>query len=373
MIKLPTKLRYVLTLAVVATLISAVFSLISYLAVIGERENISFTQVFFPTLIRFGFWAVFFPFIYKLTQKYDFQSVNNYLRNIGIHILLVIFFSSIQFLSFTAFSWLVGPNFLEKYTSFWQYLQSAFLGSFYLGLLIYGLILFGSQAYLRNKNFAEQERKNSELQSQLIKAQLQALKMQLQPHFLFNTLNSISSLVNKNPVQAQTMIAKLGDFLRMTLEFNKNQMVLLSEELNFLRSYLDIEQTRFSEKLKVIFNVDENAENALVPHLLLQPIVENSVKHGISQMTEGGVIEIIVKTAADKLILTVKDNGRGQIQSNVSDGNKQTGLANIKARLRHLYKEGFSFEMKNQNETETVVAIIIPLSFDFVSLDKNDE
>ena len=370
---LSAKLRYVLTLLIVLTFISLIFSAISYLAVIGERENSSFFAVFFPTFTRFGFWVIFFPFIYKLTQKYDFQSKDSYLRNIGIHILLVIFFSTIQFISFTTLYWFFAPSFLERYASFWQYLQSSFLGSFYLGLLIYGVIIFGSQAYLRNKNYAEQERKNSLLEAQLIEAQLQALKMQLQPHFLFNTLNSISSLVNKNPLQAQTMIAKLGDFLRMTLDFNKNQMVLLSEELNFLRSYLEIEQIRFSEKLQVIFNVDENVTNAVVPHLVLQPIVENSVKHGISQITEGGKIEIIAQKSADKLILQVKDNGRNQTQSNISKGNRKTGLANVKARLQRLYGDDFSFEMNSEIDKGTIVTITIPLSFDFVGTEKDVE
>ncbi|HRH46231.1 MAG TPA: histidine kinase, partial [Pyrinomonadaceae bacterium] len=206
----------------------------------------------------------------------------------------------------------------------------------------------------------------------LVQAQLQALKMQLQPHFLFNTLNSISSLVLKNPTQAQTMIAKLGDFLRMTLDFNENQMVLLSEELRFLRSYLEIEQTRFSEKLQVIFNINEVVMNAVVPHLALQPIVENSVKHGISQMKEGGRIEIIAQKVGDKLQLQVKDNGNSNNFPQAAEKNK-TGISNVKARLKHLFGEDFGFEMNSENGKGMIVTITIPLSFEFTIVEKNGE
>ncbi|MCU0402208.1 MAG: histidine kinase, partial [Algoriphagus sp.] len=143
-------------------------------------------------------------------------------------------------------AWFSFIRYRDVSGTYWQFAQNTFLGFFYLGLLVYGLIIFACQAIIRNRRFAAEQKKTSTLQAQLVQAQLQALKMQLQPHFLFNTLNSISSLVIKNPLQAQTMIAKLGDFLRMTLDFNENQMVLLREEIHFLRSYLDIEQTRFS-------------------------------------------------------------------------------------------------------------------------------
>jgi two-component system LytT family sensor kinase len=367
---LSPKIRYLFNLIIIWSLISLTFTILSFANSINERENISFFQILGSNLTRYGLWGLFSHFIFKLTRNFDFQSAPHYWRNIFIQVWLGLIFSTIHFVTYTLISWVIYDAFRQRYPNVLVYLQNGFLGSFYIGLLIYGLIVFASQAFLRNKKYIEEEKKASLFQAQLVESQLQALKMQLQPHFLFNTLNSISSLIIKNPIQAQTMIAKLGDFLRMTLDFNKNQMVFLNEELSFLRSYLEIEQTRFSEKLQVTFNIDEEVLNAVVPHLALQPIVENSIKHGISQMTEGGRIEIMAQKYENELKLTVTDNGPGQSNSPVTN---QTGLANIKARLEHLYGVDFSFEMNSEAGQGMIVTLTIPLNFEFAPVKKNDE
>jgi two-component system, LytTR family, sensor kinase len=363
------KFRYLFSLIIIWSLVSLIFTTISYFGGRNEGRIISIWIILADNFYRYGLWGFLSPLVFLLTKKFDFQSKAHYLRNFSFHILLSLLFSTVHFIGYAIASWFTYAQFRERESGIFQYFQDTFLGNQYLGLLIYAVIVFASQAYLRNKNLAQEEKKASLLQSQLVEAQLQALKMQLQPHFLFNTLNSISSLVTKNPIQAQTMIAKLGDFLRMTLDFNKSQMVLLREELQFLRSYLEIEQTRFSEKLQVIFNVNEDVVNAVVPHLALQPIVENSVKHGISQMTEGGKIEIIAQKFENKLRLQVKDNGPA---GSVSQENDKTGLSNIKARLKHLYGDDFSFEMKGESGRGMTVTLVIPLSFDFAATEEND-
>lgn len=369
MLKLSPRVKYVLSLIAVWTIIALLFTAISYSATFSERQDISLAPIISSNFVRFGIWGILFHFIFKLTEKIDSPKIT-YWQSVGIQSVLGILFSAFHFIAYTILYWLIYQPFREHYPNILTYLKSGFLGSFYLGLMIYALIVFASQAYLRNRKIAEEEKKTSQLQSQLVNAQLQALKMQLQPHFLFNTLNSISSLVLKNPPQAQSMIAKLGEFLRLTLDFNENQMVLLNEELRFLRSYLEIEQIRFSEKLQVIFDVNEEVRNAIVPHLILQPIVENSVKHGISQMTENGKIEIIARKSDGKLLLQVKDNG--EAKTILNDQNK-TGLANIKTRLKHLYNEDFSFEMNGEKGKGMTVTMLIPLNFEFTTIEKNDE
>lgn len=366
------KFRAILNLIIIWSLIALIFTTISFLSGKIEGRITPFWVILADNFYRYGLWGLLSPFVFWFTKRLDFQAKAHYLRNFSFHTLLAIIFSSVQFLFYGTITWFTYAQYREKTGDIWQYFQSGFLGNQYLGLLIYSLIVFASQAYLRNKKFADEQQKASMLKSQLVQAQLQALKMQLQPHFLFNTLNSISSLVLKNPTQAQTMIAKLGDFLRMTLDFNENQMVLLREELRFLRSYLEIEQTRFSEKLQVVFDVREDVINAVVPHLALQPIVENSVKHGISQMTEGGKIEIIAQKFGDKLQLQVKDNGNNNGFAQTEEKNK-TGISNVKARLKHLYGEDFSFEMAGENGKGMTVTITIPLSFEFTIAEKNDE
>lgn len=364
------KFRTILNLIIIWSIITLIFTFISFFSGRIEGRTTPFIIILADNFYRYGLWGFLSPLIFWLTKKLDFRAKTHYLRNFSFHTLLAILFSSVQFLCYGTITWFTYAQYREKNGNIWQFLQSGFLGNQYLGLLIYSLIVFASQAYLRNQKFAEEQQKASLLQSQLVQAQLQALKMQLQPHFLFNTLNSISSLVLKNPTQAQTMIAKLGDFLRMTLDFNENQMVLLSEELRFLRSYLEIEQTRFSEKLQVIFNINEVVMNAVVPHLALQPIVENSVKHGISQMKEGGRIEIIAQKVGDKLQLQVKDNGNSNNFPQAAEKNK-TGISNVKARLKHLFGEDFSFEMNSEKGIGMIVTITIPLSFEFTNAEKN--
>lgn len=361
------KFRPVLNLIIIWLLIALIFTTINYLSSRGEGRTSNFWVILLDNIFRFGVWGFLSPLIFWLCQRFDFQTKSNYIRDISAHIFGAFLFTSIQILGYGIMAWFAYIQYRDPGNNYGQFFQNTFLGFFYLGLLVYGPILFACQAIIRNRRFAAEQKKSTELQAQLVQAQLQALKMQLQPHFLFNTLNSISSLVIKNPIQAQTMIAKLGDFLRLTLDFNEDQMVLLREELRFLRSYLDIEQTRFSEKLQVIFNVNEEVMNAVVPHLALQPIVENSVKHGISQLTEGGIIEIIAERSADKLNLQIKDNGSGKPLAGETN---KTGLANVKARLQHLYGEDFSFEMDGNEGKGMTVTMLIPLNFDFATIEK---
>lgn len=361
------KFRPALNLIIVWTLIAVIFSTINYLSGRSEGRNSNLQVILLDNFFRFGVWGLLSPFVLRLSQRFDFPSKSYYLRDFFAHIFGALIITSIHFLFYGLLAWFSYIQYRDPNNNYWHFAQNTFLGFLYLGLLVYGLILFACQAIIRNRRFADEQKKSANLQAQLVQAQLQALKMQLQPHFLFNTLNSISSLVIKNPVQAQTMIAKLGDFLRLTLDFNEDQMVLLGEELRFLSSYLDIEQTRFSEKLQVIFNVNEDVMNALVPHLALQPIVENSVKHGISQLTEGGKIEIIAEKSGDKLKVQIKDNGPGKSSSEETN---KTGLANIKARLQHLYGEDFSFEMDADEGKGMTVTMLIPLNFDFAAIEK---
>lgn len=363
------RFRPILNLIIIWTLIALVFTTINYLSGRSEGRNSRLGVILMDNTFRFGVWGFLSPLVFWLSSRFDFQSRSNYFRDFFAHLFGALIIISLHFLFYGLMAWFGYIRYRDESGTYWQFAQNTFLGFFYLGLLVYGLIIFACQAIIRNRRFAAEQKKSSALQAQLVQAQLQALKMQLQPHFLFNTLNSISSLVIKNPIQAQTMIAKLGDFLRMTLDFNENQMVLLNEELQFLRSYLDIEQTRFSDKLEVVFDVREDVLNAIVPHLALQPIVENSVKHGIAQLTEGGKIEINAKKIGDKLQLQIKDNGKG---NGVFQPKEKTGLSNVKARLQHLYGEEFSFEMKSEMSSATIVTIMIPLSFDFDLIEKND-
>jgi signal transduction histidine kinase len=188
------------------------------------------------------------------------------------------------------------------------------------------------------------EQREAELESRLAQARLQALRMQLNPHFLFNTLNSIASLVHEQP-QAEAMIEALSDLLRLTLTASDRAEVTLREELNLLDRYLLIEQTRFGDRLRVEKQVEVAALEAVVPILILQPLVENAVKHGIETRIAPGLICISVQRAGEALGLEVSDNGRGLGPVGEEKLQEGVGLSNTRSRLKELYNGRASLEL----------------------------
>lgn len=207
--------------------------------------------------------------------------------------------------------------------------------TWHFNLLIYWVIVSVVHALENSRKFQERERQSVELERGLVQARLQALQMQLNPHFLFNALHSVSALMHKDVDAADRMIARLGDLLRYSLESSDEQEVPLGRELEILELYLDIEQTRFGSRLSTRFEIADDVHEALVPNLILQPIVENSVRHGIEPSGKEGVILVSARRYGDELELVVQDNGVGWKQ-NSRDG---VGMSNTRARLKTLHGE----------------------------------
>lgn len=178
------------------------------------------------------------------------------------------------------------------------------------------------------------ERRESELEARLVQARLEALRMQLNPHFLFNTLNSIASSVHEDPQTAEEMIEALSELLRLALYTSNHQETALRDELHFLDRYLLIEQARFGERLCIEKQIDDAALNAFVPTLILQPLVENAVKHGIESRIGPGIVRITAERTGKLLRLEVEDNGRGLANEKITEG---VGLRNTRLRLKELY------------------------------------
>jgi len=210
------------------------------------------------------------------------------------------------------------------------------------------------------------------LEAQLVQAQLQALKMQLHPHFLFNTLNSISALLHHDPELADRMIARLGDFLRLTLDNSGAQEVTLQKELEFLKCYLEIERVRFQDRLTVSYDVAPETLEAMVPNLVWQPIVENAIRHAIAPRAGKGQIEVRAQRTGAKLQLQVQDDGPGLPTNQNSNGSssKGVGLANTRERLRQLYGSNHRFELANGSGRGLVVTLEIPFN---PSVNRTDE
>jgi two-component system, LytTR family, sensor kinase len=237
-----------------------------------------------------------------------------------------------------------------------------FWGSSSLHLLFYALLLGIAHAVIYHGRYRERERAAEQLARGLTEARLHALKMQLQPHFLFNTLNAISALLPADAKPARRMLARLGDLLRTTLEHEETQEVTLREELAFLQPYLEIEQARLEDRLTVVMEIAPETLNARVPHLLLQPLVENAIRHGIAPRIEPGRVEIsATRGPYDRLLhLAVRDDGRGVARDDGTGTRRRVGLSNIRSRLEQLYDGEHRFELENHAEGGALVRITLP-------------
>ncbi len=235
-----------------------------------------------------------------------------------------------------------------------------------IDVIIYWTILGAGYAFEYYRRFREQqlqaarlELRATQLEGQLVQAQLQALKMQLHPHFLFNTLHAISALMDDDVKAARRMIARLSELLRLTLENAGQQEVSLRQELDALERYLEIEQIRFQDRLTVRLAVAPETLDARVPNLVLQPIVENAIRHGIAPHSSAGSIEIRAERRDGMIELQVLDDGPGMRDDDES-GREGIGLANTRARLRQLYGDAHRFEIGNADGGGLLVKLSIP-------------
>jgi signal transduction histidine kinase len=230
-----------------------------------------------------------------------------------------------------------------------------------LDVLLYCSVVGICQGITSFRRSQLRERRSAELEARLSQSQLHALRMQINPHFLFNTLNAISTLIYVNPRAADEMIADLSALLRRSLDTAERQETSLSEEIQFIRAYIAIEQKRFAERLQVNINIPDDLSDALVPCLILQPLVENAIRHGIEPLRAPGLISIQAKRHGPRLILTVQDNGKGPSPSPSPDSSASgVGLPNTQARLLALYGANHQFLFTAANPRGCLVEIHLP-------------
>jgi two-component system LytT family sensor kinase len=209
-------------------------------------------------------------------------------------------------------------------------------------------------------NNTRTEAKLVDNQRLLMQARLEALSSQINPHFLFNTLNSISTLIRTNPEQARTMLGRLSRILRRRLR-NQDHFSPLRDELEFIEDYLSIELVRFGDKLKVIKDIDPSVLDVLVPSMLLQPLVENSIRHGIAVKVEGGTVTLGARRNGDRLLILVEDDGVGIPEAELSGIlNKGIGVSNVKERLKVLYNQDYRMLIDSQPGRGTRIEIEVP-------------
>ena len=233
----------------------------------------------------------------------------------------------------------------------------------FFGVLVFSILVgFVSSTYygLKEKlelayaDIRKKDQQKSELEVLKAKAELEALQSKINPHFLFNSLNSIAGLISIDAEKAEDMTLKLSELFRSVLKFNNDSFSTIEDELALIKTYLEIETIRFGKRLKYSFNIQKSVIDHKIPQLLIQPIVENALKHGIEPLTKGGEIKITIAEINNKISINVEDNGNG-FPKHVSFG---YGMTNTKKRLVNLYETNFEFEIYSDEQTR--VNIMIP-------------
>lgn len=336
----------------------------SLLGMVLERETVRWVWVWIQLPIWYS-WALLTPLVLWLGRRFPIER-RDAARAIAVHATAALVLTVAHSALFTwvqlAIQQRVEPNVPLGAPLPAIFVRST-LARVIVDLFTYGAIVAVGAAIEYRRRVRERELRGAQLESQLAGARLAALKAQLQPHFLFNTLHAIGVLVREDPSAATRMVALLGDLLRMTLA-RTEQEVRLERELELVRLYMDIERTRFQDRLAVDFDIAPDTLRALVPDMLLQPIAENAVRHGISASPDAGRITVRAARDGATLRLVVADDGPGIGHATSEAAGHGVGIAATRARLSLLYGEAQSLEIRDGAEGGCEVTITLPYRAD---------
>jgi len=293
---------------------------------------------------RWCLWALLAPIVSSIARRYPWRK-QDAVRLLAIHSLCAVILSSIHLVSFVLIFHLLRLSVAQP-GSLIDTLQFAFALDFHVGVAVYFLIVLLRQ-------YGDSEKRLTRLQTELTRAQLQALKMQLHPHFLFNTLNSISSYLRTDVEVADEMIGRLGDFLRMTLQDRAAQEIVLEKELEFLKQYLAIEHLRFQDRLQTEYDIAPETLPALVPNLILQPLVENAIRHGVQSKPGIATIRISSRQTNGELQIRIEDDGAG-LPERIQEG---IGILTTRQRLDQAFGKAGRLELGNQSGGGAIVTL----------------
>src|SRR5882757_66254 len=336
-----------------------IFSIATVLALATASECGSITHL--PSLmygaVLWGWWGCITSVIWKLSQRIPLASSFS-LKAISIHVLVgsvlgVAHLLLLESLGFTVAGWQAHATALQIWTSLLN------INRFGMELLLYGFV-FGITGVVQFQIRAQRDAmKSLELERQLSAAHLRALQMQMEPHFLFNTLNAITTLVELGrQAEAVEALTHLNALLKTTLSQETPEKIPLARELEFIENYLAIEQIRFADRLKVEMKVTSGALDGLLPCFLLQPVIENAIRHGIAHLEEEGIIQTSIHRDGDTLRFTVRDNGPG-LNGHSIPGHG-IGLRNTEQRLLHFYQNDYRFAAREPESGGFEVSITIP-------------
>lgn len=300
-------------------------------------------------------WALLTPVIVLVTRQIA-ASGKGYLETLPLHIAAALGTALVHTGADSGVAVLRGLLYGDP-VGFAPVFVKLLIHAVHVNVLVYFLIS-GFAYYLHSSRaLAQRRRRTAELRAELSAAQLASLQTQLRPHFLFNALHTISGLVVSDPKRAQRAIRQLGELLRMSLKGGERQTIPLAEEIAFVEAYLGVEQARFGERLRVELDVEEGLADEPVPALILQPLVENAVRHGVSRNPAGGCLWISAAAANGRLRLVVSDDGPGMEAGEEGSG---VGLANTRARLAALYGPDHGFSITGETPRGVRVTVELP-------------
>jgi two-component system, LytTR family, sensor kinase len=302
-------------------------------------------------ILNLALWylpAVMMPAIVWAARRFPLEAGRR-VRAIAVHTAGALLFSCAHLIGLLAVRFLLWENGGKSPNATWsQYFQRRSFEQLDWSLMVYAVIVGVSHAVAYYHELQERRLKAAQLETRLIEARLKTLEAELHPHFLFNTLHAISTLVHRDPESADRMISRLSDLLRITFDRSGEPKVSLKEEMDFLQKYLDIEQTRFQDRLTVHVHVEPDALDGEVPRMILQPLVENAIKHGIAGRRGGDHVQITAGLNGDRLWMQVHDNGGGLQVGTLKALRTGVGLSNTRARLDCLYGRHYRLEFSDK-------------------------
>jgi uncharacterized membrane-anchored protein YhcB (DUF1043 family) len=326
----------------------------------SEGMHHAWVKLFITMVVAWIPWALATPLVLRLGRRFPpvkLLPLSTWLVHVLSAVVIGLAFSGWM----TCLEWMMNPYAVpvprSAFLSIWI---DRFNNGILADLLLYGTILIVNSVLESRERLAQQQTETARLNEQLTKVQLRALRQQIEPHFLFNTLNAVSGLVREGRNDAAvSMIAGLSDFLRRVLEESSRQQVPLQEEMEFTQTYLDIQRVRFADRLQLSVDVPAELYAAQVPSLILQPMVENAVKHGIAKRAHGGSIHIAATRRNGTLTLRVRNDGPS-LPPDWESATTGIGIANVRTRLQSLYGEGFTLDLRNQDAGGVEASVSLP-------------
>ena len=324
---------------------------------VGMQHN--WTALFFVNTVSWLVWACATPLVLSLGRRFAFAQGHGW-TFWAVHLSTCLLIAVADACWTGGLNHFLNPLALTGQVPSWRYLAiSSLYGRFHVGLIVYAAILTAGYTVASVKRLAMREAEAARLTAELSKAQLDSLRRQMEPHFLFNTLHGIAGLVREHKNSAAVeMIAGLSDLLRRVLEGAERQLVPLAEELSFLERYVELQHMRFGDRLHVIVDVPLDLYGALVPGLILQPLVENAIEHGVGRRIEGGTIRVGAAQSEGVLTLSIHNDGPALPPGGI-DSSSGVGSSNTRGRLTSLYGAACALEIRNDVKAgvETIVQV----------------